>query len=47
MIRTNNFDDQEYNAFILDESRICTDDRELDEMYDEFSTIHLLDEDIN
>ncbi len=31
MIRTNNYDDQEFNAFVLNESRISTDDRELDE----------------
>ena len=31
MSRYNNFDDQEYSAFVLNESRISTDDREIDE----------------
>ena len=31
MSRYNNFDEQEYAAFILNESRIKTNDRELDE----------------
>jgi len=31
MIRTNNYDDNEYTAFILNESRVRTDDAELDE----------------
>lgn len=31
MIQTNYFDENEYAAFISDESRIFTDDREIDE----------------
>ena len=40
MIRTNNYDDIEYAAFVLNESRISTDDREIDE----FSPEILLDD---
>ena len=36
MSRYNNFDENEYSAFISDESKIKTDDRDLDEL-DEFS----------
>ena len=31
MSRFNNYDDDDYRAFILNESRISTDDREIDE----------------
>ena len=41
MIQTNYYDEQEYAAFRDNESRIKTDDQELDE----FSPIHLLDTD--
>ena len=44
MITTNLYDDNEYTAFILNESRVSTDDRELDELYDEFSPINLLED---
>ena len=31
MSRFNNYDENEYRAFVLNESRISTDDREIDE----------------
>ena len=31
MSRFNNYDDDDYRAFVLNESRISTDDREIDE----------------
>jgi len=31
MNRFNNYDENEYRAFVLNESRISTDDREIDE----------------
>ena len=31
MSRYNNYDEQKYAAFVMDESRISSDDREIDE----------------
>jgi hypothetical protein len=31
MIRTNFYDEDDYSAFVMDESRVSTDDREPDE----------------
>ena len=41
MSKNNRYDDEMFTAFILDGSRISTDDRELDEM-DEFSADFML-----
>ena len=40
-MKNNAYDEQEYSAFVLNGSRISTDDREIEEM-DEFSADFML-----